>query len=93
MTIDEAIEFEEREVLYLKSMAGDTELNNWRLSEDAPSVTEQCSLAADAHRQLAEWLKELKALRDENKKLKGILKANQRDFDYFRMMSEDHGFY
>ena len=47
----------------------------------------------EEHRQVAEWLKELKELRLENKKLREQLRANRRDTDYFRMMSEDHGFY
>lgn len=58
MTLDEAIRHAE-EVAELNEHIATT------FPEDGPANIEKCAACADEHRQLAEWLKELKALREE----------------------------
>lgn len=58
MTLEEAIRHCE-EVAELNEHIATT------FPEDGPADIEKCAECADEHRQLAEWLKELKALREE----------------------------
>lgn len=79
MTIDEAIkhclEVAERQEI----SADDKEMYSEMLGEDYKGFEEGCQECAADHRQLAEWLTELKELREQNAELKSILNAALKD--------------
>lgn len=68
MTIDEAIEREKR-------LAKE---NEDRIGEFDEEYSEKCKMWAYEHNQIAEWLEELKALREKDQKL---ILLTQKEFD------------
>lgn len=58
--------------------------------ETADTRSDLCDECRDEHRQLADWLTELKQLREETAELKRLLKLAVEDFERFRcLMSSD----
>lgn len=69
MTIEEAIKHCEEVAEEQEISADDKEMYSKMLGEDYRGFEEGCRKCAADHRQLAEWLTELKELREENKVL------------------------
>lgn len=84
MTLDEAIKHCEEVAEENDLAAGMYEIlaeNNHNAYEKltAETTSSRCAECATDHRQLAEWLKELKDLREENVELKSTLNAALKD--------------